>query len=314
MASKIKIPYARRNGQLVHISNISSGLHRDCLCVACHQPLVARRPTSGRADHFAHHASTNCNAETALHLLAKEILGSRIRTSITENIDIPLTWRCPHCETDHDGNLLKRARRLEIEHDLGGRTPDLALFDENDLPCAVIEIVVTHEPDPGAYHFYQERHVPVVEFHIADGHALEALANGPLRATFVSFCPVPEWQRRIVVLAGTVLALKEVEIGITGSRLSFQTKGDDGTGGHFVFDSPEHAERALHALKDGSLDGLYEPGWLEGVVYPSEVAAARRSFATLGLREYSWGFAGIGRVNWNRDRPRVRRRSGYPRH
>lgn len=309
MASKIKIPYARRNGELVHISTISSGLHRDCLCVACCQPLVARRPTSGRADHFAHHAAINCNAETALHLLAKEILAERIRTALAGKTGLPITWRCPHCETDHEGNLLKRALRLEIEHDLGGRTPDLALFDANGMPCAVIEMVVTHAAAPGARRFYQEKRIPVVEFHLSDGHALEALANAPLRATVVSFCPVPEWQRRTVVLAGTVLALKEVGIEITGARLSFRTRDDDGTGGYFLFDRPDLAEQALRALKDGSLDGLYEPDWLEGVVYPSDVAAARRRFATLGLREYSWNFAGIRRVQWHRDRPRFRRRS-----
>lgn len=309
MASKIKIPYARRNGELVHVSAVSSGLHRDCLCVACLQPLVARRPTSGRADHFAHHAAAHCNAETALHLLAKEILGQRIRTVLANRADLPITWPCPHCETDHAGNLLKRALRLEIEHDLGGRTPDLSLFDANGMPCAVIEIVVTHAPEPDARRFYQENRIPVVEFHLFDGQALDALANAPLRATFVSFCPVPEWQRRIVVLAGTVLALKEVEIEITGARLSFQTKGDDGTGGYFLFDTPDFAEQALRALKDGSLDGLYEPEWLEGVVYPSDVAAARRRFGTLGLKEYSWNFAGLRRIHWHRDRPRVRRHS-----
>jgi hypothetical protein len=304
----IKIPYARRHGALVHISAVESGLHRNCLCVACHQPLVARKPKSGRTAHFAHHAAADCNAETALHMLGKELLMERVRSAINARRDVPIRWHCLHCGEDHSGNLIKRAARVEVEHDLGGRTPDLVLFDQAGQPCAVIEIVVTHEPEPGARRFYRERRIPMVEFQLGSGADLDLLAQEVLRPRAVTHCPVPAWKNRIVVLAGTVLKLGEVETELEGARLSFQTRGDDNTGGYFLFDTPAQAERALERLKEGSLDGLYEPEWLQGAVVEEGVKAYRQEFARLGLKEFGWGFAGIRRTTWKRGQSRRGRR------
>lgn len=300
MAGSIKIPYARREGRLVHITSVASGLHRDCLCVACHQPLVARRPQGGRADHFAHHVAASCNAETALHLLAKEILENRIGEALAAKAELAMSWRCPACEADHGGNLLKRARRVVIEHDLGGRTPDLCLLDEAGRPCAALEIVVTHEPEPAARAFYRGRRIPVVEFRIADAAGLEHLAGEALRPSAVSYCPVPAWKHRIVILAGTVLKLGDVEITLEGDRLGFAARDGEGGGGYFAFDQPDLAARALERLKDGSLAGLYEPDWLVGAVAPEDVAEYRREFAMLGLRAYGWGMAGMRQATWHR--------------
>lgn len=41
-AGTLKIPYAARNGRLVHISEVENGLQPDCTCPACKRPLVAR--------------------------------------------------------------------------------------------------------------------------------------------------------------------------------------------------------------------------------------------------------------------------------
>lgn len=306
MARTIKIPYARRQGELVHITAVPSGLQWDCHCVACGEPLVARRPKTGRADHFAHYVATRCNAETALHLLAKELLANRILEAIAAKADLCISWHCPACEANHTGNLLKRAQRLVLEQDIGGRVPDICLLDRADQPCAVVEIVVTHKPDPGARTFYRERRIPVVEFRVLDGSDLDRLARGALSPELVSYCPVPAWKHRIVVLAGAVLKLGEVEIDLAGPRLEFSTMGDDGPSGYFLFDTADLAARALARLKDGSLNGLYEPEWMEGAVTEEDVAEYRREFATLGLREYGWVFADISRGTWKRGQRRRR--------
>lgn len=69
-----EIGYGLRDGALVHIANVESGLACRCACVACGDRLVARKG-SLRRHHFAHHVRTGCDGgnESVLHRLAKEI-------------------------------------------------------------------------------------------------------------------------------------------------------------------------------------------------------------------------------------------------
>lgn len=82
----ILIPYALRGDTMVHVSEVESGLHRDCLCVACGGALVARKGAK-TAHHFAHHTEANCSGETARHELgACRAYRDRLPAST-----------CPHC-------------------------------------------------------------------------------------------------------------------------------------------------------------------------------------------------------------------------
>lgn len=76
----IKLQYGLQNGKIIHISEISDnerGLKCNCLCPCCKDPLQAKIGFGKRQAHFAHSAA-ECKIEvanqTALHLLAKEIL------------------------------------------------------------------------------------------------------------------------------------------------------------------------------------------------------------------------------------------------
>ncbi len=306
MKGKILIPYARRGTTLVHISQVSSGLHKDCKCVACGESLVAKRPTKGIADHFAHEADADCKPESALHILGKELLAERIREALSTGGELALTWPCSRCDGSHSGNLLKRAASVQVEHDLGDRKPDLCLLDTKGEPCAVVEIVVSHEPDEGAREFYRRRKLPVVEFHLKGAEPLSVLQSGPLRPDSVSFCPVPAWQLRHVILGGTSLQLRELKIDLSGTRLSFEAIEEPDLGGHFLFDRPEQAATALARLKDGSLDGLNDPGWLVGICSPQDVNAAKIEWSRLGVHEFYWRFPGCRPRHWKRGRSAAR--------
>lgn len=73
--SEILIPYGLKDGVLIHVSKVKSGLACNCICPACHEKLVAKKGES-RQDHFAHYSAEPCSnaLESTLHILAKEIL------------------------------------------------------------------------------------------------------------------------------------------------------------------------------------------------------------------------------------------------
>lgn len=75
MAGLHDLVYALRDGKLVSIRQVGRGLQPDCRCPACGSPLIARKGAI-RQHHFAHKSGNSCEtaAETALHLLAKQVI------------------------------------------------------------------------------------------------------------------------------------------------------------------------------------------------------------------------------------------------
>lgn len=74
LETMIKLEYAIREHQLVHISKVKSGLKCRCFCPACNDKLIAKTGKLKR-HHFCH-SSSDCShgVESALHIMAKEIL------------------------------------------------------------------------------------------------------------------------------------------------------------------------------------------------------------------------------------------------
>lgn len=71
----IKLPFALRNGILVHISQVVSGSDCDSICPYCSTQLIAKKGDINE-HHFAHISGIECNLafETALQILGKSIL------------------------------------------------------------------------------------------------------------------------------------------------------------------------------------------------------------------------------------------------
>lgn len=71
----IRIPYGLRNGSVVHIRDVTSGLSCQCVCLNCGGELIARKGAV-RQEHFAHRSGLECAglAEGVLHRIAKEFL------------------------------------------------------------------------------------------------------------------------------------------------------------------------------------------------------------------------------------------------
>lgn len=176
MEPKLKIPFALRDGVLIHISDVESGSKHGGVCAVCNRPLIARKGAQKR-HHFAHQADVQCNPETVLHKLGKILLQSQIETALKARRDVPVTWKCSRCADEHKGNLLRKASAVRLEFPLTGCRPDLTLFDENDNPIAIIEIVVQHAPEEHVREFCKTHSIGVLEYHIRTDNDLDALRS-----------------------------------------------------------------------------------------------------------------------------------------
>lgn len=77
---KIKLPFGLRDGKLLHVSEVESGLKCECYCPACNYPLEAKKGEIN-SHHFAHYRTAECSkaVETALHIFAKNIIAHHKR-------------------------------------------------------------------------------------------------------------------------------------------------------------------------------------------------------------------------------------------
>lgn len=195
MGKPIAVPYGERNGALVHVSEVDRGLDCACVCPACGARLVARKGTK-TAHHFAHYHQTDCSPETLLHHLAKRLLMQRVLDALSRQEPLPVEWSCPYCHDTHTRNLVKMATRVEVEMNLGPCRPDLTLLDRSGSPVAILEVVVSHQPDDNVRAFASSADVPVVQFNIDSAEDLEPIASSsPLVAATVDRCTRPKCAR-----------------------------------------------------------------------------------------------------------------------
>ena len=177
-------------GQLVHATDAAKHTPYSCLC--CDQPFILRQGQRKRP-HFAHKAlTTNCTPETALHHGFKTLLFERIQHHIEQRSPLEFEWKCDKCHGSHRGNLIKKAASVALEHSLGSRTPDIALLNEAGNPVAVIEVVVTHAPDPEAMVYYGNNNIPVILYALRSDTEMNRIDYPILQPDSVSVCLNPK--------------------------------------------------------------------------------------------------------------------------
>ena len=209
MPTVLKIPYAERAGSLIHVAEVTSGLQADCFCPACKGPVVARKGPKV-VHHFAHFAPTNCQPETVAHLTAKRLLTARISKALSQHTPFPITWQCQTCHGTHEGNLVRKATRVETELSLPGCRPDISLLDPSGQVLAVIEIIVTHEPEQGVRDYCSANKITLAEYTVKTHADLEKINAEVLPLDRVDLClrlacpkcDLPLGERRLFVLDG----------------------------------------------------------------------------------------------------------------
>lgn len=136
-AEDARLVYALFGAQLVHVSEVSRGLDCGCICPHCLAALIARQGEI-RVAHFAHQGGQPCYwaRETAIHLLAKEIIS---RHSALE---------LPEVRSRDRDRVLTGARRISynrvrVEQRFHDIIPDIIVTTEGgDL---IIEVFVTNK-------------------------------------------------------------------------------------------------------------------------------------------------------------------------
>lgn len=151
--NQVKLPFGLRNGVLIHISEVPSGLACGCYCAACKVRLEAKKGTKN-AHHFAHYQAEQCEyaIETALHLAAKKVLEQSAQLTLPELTIHEQVYgeTCGQSITKSGSASVCEAHVVLIEDvvlekPLNNIIPDvIATIDGNPL---IIEIGVTHFVD-----------------------------------------------------------------------------------------------------------------------------------------------------------------------
>ncbi|MEO0769156.1 MAG: competence protein CoiA family protein [Cyanobacteria bacterium J06649_4] len=178
------------SGQLIKAVDAEKGI--PYACPICDRQLILRKGKKKRP-HFAHKAlSPNCTPESALHYGFKTLLFERIQACLEQQQPLAMRWHCSSCEGTHEGNLLKKATSVKLEHNLGHCQPDLALLDENNKVVAAIEIIVTHKPEEAALSYYKKNKIVVVSYELKSDEDLTRIDAEILQPDSIDACRNPK--------------------------------------------------------------------------------------------------------------------------
>ena len=150
---------ALKNGNLISINEVESGLKCDCFCPVCNSQLVARKGEI-KVHHFAHYNSNECESygESMLHLLAKKIIEEN-KYLLVPDFDK---------EVGSYSNLKKiDLTKIEVEKGYNDIKPDIIAWvgDENNF---FVEIAVTHKVDYEKLLKIKEYNVSTLEIDLGD--------------------------------------------------------------------------------------------------------------------------------------------------
>ncbi len=140
----IKLPFGLKNGEIVDISKVESGLNCNCFCPNCNSRLIARKGIK-TVHHFAHYKSPECKFafETAIHLMSKKIFEKHKRIKVPK-VNVSLG------ENSFKSYLLFEENYIEydsviIEKKIESIIPDIILIKNGKK--LLVEIAVTHFVD-----------------------------------------------------------------------------------------------------------------------------------------------------------------------
>jgi len=189
MARTLKNPYGLLDGNVVTADVVERGLACGCTCPSCGERLIANHGTGIKQPYFSHESGAECEAayETALHLLAKEVLAEEKRLLLPPlkvTVDQPLA-----ADARRKLQLLKsrmvpipgevsdlviptttvvparhyqRFDRVDVEVFLDEVIPDVVMHVADR--ALLVEIFVTHAVTDAKRHWLEENNLPMIEF------------------------------------------------------------------------------------------------------------------------------------------------------
>lgn len=136
-----KMTYALKDGNLVSINDVESGLACNCVCPACNKKLVAKKGKI-KIPHFAHASAESCEHayESSLHYMAKEIFQN------AGSFTVPRVMFGNYGAICLEESRNIKIKNVFIEQTIKDIKPDIIIEDEEGNKYYV-EIFVTHKID-----------------------------------------------------------------------------------------------------------------------------------------------------------------------
>lgn len=157
--------YALKNNELVHVSEVPSGLKCESFCPACNEKLVSKKGKKV-IHHFAHYNSEECKYgyETSLHLAAKQMIAE------VRKITIPAVY-LNFPSSGKERLLISEAKEIEIsevflEQREGNIIPDIVIL--SNYKKIFIEIYVTHAIDESKLLKVKNNDISTIEIDLSD--------------------------------------------------------------------------------------------------------------------------------------------------
>lgn len=162
----IRYPVAQRHGELVWADRLADAGERvdDLECLACGD-AVRLRAGASRRPHFAHLPGVVCTGgETVLHATTVRVLAAEIAAAAAEGRPFVVALACDSCNASREADLARdKNSRIDVDSVLFDRVrPDLTARAEDGTPRYVLEVVVTHPPEPEVLALYKRLHLPAV--------------------------------------------------------------------------------------------------------------------------------------------------------
>ena len=168
-------------GRMVNVDTVPNGKASNCICPSCKAGLVAKNQGTKKQHHFAHTADSKA-CEGWLHATAKYLLAQRIQDALDNAEPLPLAWECGKCRCRHEGNLLKKVSAVYLETPIKGAgiRPDISLEMGGTPPFTLIEVVVSHSPEPSVYEYCTASGCPLLLFRLDSSDDLDEIIRSPV--------------------------------------------------------------------------------------------------------------------------------------
>ena len=136
----LKLPFALKDDKIVTIKEVERGKKCNCKCPSCGVSLIAKQGAK-TVHHFAHFNGSQCKyaVETALHLMAKEILFEEKKIMLP-----PVRVRVSRhaAELEIFKKQIVEFDKVTLENKIDNIVPDIIIKKEGET--LLVEIAVTH--------------------------------------------------------------------------------------------------------------------------------------------------------------------------
>lgn len=244
-ASGSKVPFGLKNGRMVSVGQVASGLACGCVCPACGGRLQARKRRISRqskrnyTDHFAHDPkasnATHCAQafETSVHRMAKQILMQASR------INLPgLKLKVSRQDMHGISHTMSHEVMTKGYRDLGAVRAEVAYPDMRpDLEATIdghtvlIEIAVTHFADREKINRFRELGLNALEIDlskvnlaITEEELTALLVDSVKKKRWLSLAHVPKMKAKLERrLKARIRAINERGYRLRAARRSQQS-------------------------------------------------------------------------------------------